>query len=123
MKLLLPIAGQSIAFKSLGFVFELSIAGGFLLQIENHVQIEAGESSFSFTPAPDVEQAHEIARVMSGTIESSSAQSGILSVTLISGTELIVHPDADFEAWNITGPGGFRVVCMPGGEMATWSPQ
>ncbi|WP_404963105.1 DUF6188 family protein [Streptomyces sp. 147326] len=31
-------------------------------------------------------------------------------------------PDASFEAWQITGPRGWRFVSLPGGDLAVWSP-
>jgi hypothetical protein len=28
----------------------------------------------------------------------------------------------DYESWNIVGPAGLRIVSLPGGELAIWSP-
>ncbi|WP_330476282.1 DUF6188 family protein [Terrabacter sp. C0L_2] len=30
------------------------------------------------------------------------------------------HASPDYEAWQITGPAGERIVCTPGGELASW---
>lgn len=35
---------------------------------------------------------------------------------------LRVHPHPQYEAWGVTGPDGLRLVCMPGGTVAVWSP-
>lgn len=35
--------------------------------------------------------------------------------------QLTVKADPDYEAWNVTGPGGPRIVCMPGGQLAVWT--
>lgn len=34
--------------------------------------------------------------------------------------QLTVRADPDYEAWNVVGPGGMRIVCMPGGQLAVW---
>ncbi|MEU1077227.1 MULTISPECIES: DUF6188 family protein [unclassified Streptomyces] len=52
--------------------------------------------------------------------EVTALKDGRLLVEFDQGTRLTVAADADFEAWNITGPDTFRVVCMPGGELAIW---
>ncbi|PKV82631.1 hypothetical protein BX283_0071 [Streptomyces sp. TLI_146] len=52
--------------------------------------------------------------------EATAFKDGRLLVEFDQGARLTVAPDADFEAWNITGPGALRVVCMPGGELAIW---
>lgn len=35
---------------------------------------------------------------------------------------MTVVADERFEAWTIAGPGGLTIVCLPGGELAVWSP-
>jgi hypothetical protein len=49
------------------------------------------------------------------------SREGELAVTFRNGERLLVGPVPDVEAWQITGPGGLLVVCMPGGgEPAIW---
>jgi hypothetical protein len=40
----------------------------------------------------------------------------------IGGATITVPPNDAFEAWTVTGPNGLRVVSMPGGTLAVWSP-
>ncbi|MEU7606230.1 DUF6188 family protein [Streptomyces sp. NPDC041003] len=47
---------------------------------------------------------------------------GGLRVVFDSGTHLNCAPDDSFEAWQITGPRGWRFVSLPGGDLAAWSP-
>jgi hypothetical protein len=35
--------------------------------------------------------------------------------------QLTVRADPHYEAWNVVGPGGMRLVCMPGGQLAIWT--
>jgi hypothetical protein len=72
-------------------------------------------------------------------IEERPAQAGILAELLGEGIssvaidtggalhlgagthELEIFVDEDFEAWEITGPGTRRLICMPGGQIAEWN--
>ncbi|WP_336032392.1 DUF6188 family protein [Geodermatophilus sp. FMUSA9-8] len=44
---------------------------------------------------------------------------GALSFT-VGPTRLRCAPDPSYEAWTYDGPGGAKVVCMPGGGLAIW---
>ena len=54
-----------------------------------------------------------------GTVVSSS---GDLTITL-SHAQVEVQAGDDHEAWQIYGPSGEIIVCMPGGELAIWGPR
>jgi hypothetical protein len=46
---------------------------------------------------------------------------GRLDLTFTDGTQIEVLPHNDYEAWEVTGPGSLKFVCMPGGgEPAIW---
>lgn len=51
-----------------------------------------------------------------------ASRNGRLTVALGEGGLVEVAPDDDYEAWNVTGPEGLRLVSMPGGEVAVWAP-
>ena len=36
---------------------------------------------------------------------------------------LSVSAGYDYEAWQLSGPNGEKVICMPGGELAIWGPR
>lgn len=38
----------------------------------------------------------------------------------IGDATLVVSPSQEFEAWTYAADDGRRVVCMPGGQLATW---
>ena len=46
---------------------------------------------------------------------------GGLDLSFTDGTRLTVGSHPQFEAWDLTGPGSLKLVCMPGGgEPAMW---
>lgn len=47
------------------------------------------------------------------------AKDGHLAVNF-ADAQLSVRASADYEAWELAGPRGERIVCMPGGELASW---
>ncbi|MFD5764730.1 DUF6188 family protein [Streptomyces sp. NPDC127049] len=56
------------------------------------------------------------ARVLSATASTS----GTLSLVFDAGRHLTCPPDPSFEAWQVTGPSGWRFVALPGGELGAW---
>ena len=47
------------------------------------------------------------------------AKEGHLAVNF-ADAQLSVRASADSEAWQLAGPTGERIVCMPGGGLASW---
>lgn len=55
------------------------------------------------------------------TVESARAyKNGTLEVRFREGGKLSIGPHPQCEAWGVVGSRWLRVVCMPGGELATW---
>lgn len=46
---------------------------------------------------------------------------GALEIVFTDGSAVRVQGGTDFEAWQLTGPGGLLVVSAPGGELAIWT--
>ncbi len=47
---------------------------------------------------------------------------GTLEVAFTDGDSLSVRPDEHYEAWEMAGPRGYKIVSLPGGGLAVWSP-
>ena len=63
-------------------------------------------------------------QLVGDTVEMATADAaGALDVTFTGGAHLQVHADAEYEAWNVSGPGGALVVSTAGGELSVWKPQ
>lgn len=48
-------------------------------------------------------------------------KTGSLRLVFDSGCHLNSQADPSFEAWEVLGPGGWRVISMPGGKLTVWS--
>ncbi|MFC1436650.1 DUF6188 family protein [Streptacidiphilus sp. N1-10] len=57
------------------------------------------------------------ARVLSAV----ASKTGSMRLVFDNGCHLNSRADPSFEAWEVRGPGGWRIVSMPGGELAVWS--
>jgi len=44
-------------------------------------------------------------------------------IDLDGGARLLVEADPPYEAWTVAGPGGMKVVSLPGGGLSVWSSQ
>jgi hypothetical protein len=47
---------------------------------------------------------------------------GKLTLTFSNDITLNILPNDSYETWQITSDNGLRIVCMPGGELAIWTP-
>ena len=54
--------------------------------------------------------------------KAAVSTTGDLAITL-NHAQLEVKAGDDHEAWQLSGPDGEMVVCMPGGELAVWGPR
>lgn len=48
---------------------------------------------------------------------------GRLELWFTDGGRLYAPAGEDFEPWDLVGPAGLRIVSLPGGELAIWSPK
>ncbi|HUS22465.1 MAG TPA: DUF6188 family protein, partial [Aeromicrobium sp.] len=48
---------------------------------------------------------------------------GTLELAFASGATITVPPNPHYEAWQVNGPNGYLVVCVPGttGELSVWT--
>lgn len=57
------------------------------------------------------------ARVLSAV----AFKTGSMRLVFGNGWHLNSRADPSFEAWEVLGPGGWRIISMPGGKLAVWS--
>ncbi|MGW0356281.1 DUF6188 family protein [Nocardia nova] len=118
-------AGQAISDVLVGFMVTVRIgeSSEFELQIEGDIELRLGSGPVYRVDSENYEKRRkEIESLVGAVVVSARAdESGALTLELDSGTSLRVPPDDDYEAWSIAGPGGYRVVSLPGGELAVWS--
>ncbi|GAB0105909.1 hypothetical protein JMUB6875_48910 [Nocardia sp. JMUB6875] len=117
----LPVNGQFAVSEPSDFALLVSTDGGFEFRIEGSMHATLGGESYDLDPGA-APWGGEPARSMRGLIESAEVDDqGALRIFFGSGDMLAVPADSDYEAWKLVGPGGYRVVSMPGGELAIWS--
>ena len=62
-----------------------------------------------------------ILRLKGAHVKNGTAfKNGRLRVVFEDDSYIEVPPSQEFEAWNITGPGGLLIVSAPGGDLAIW---
>ncbi|GDY34030.1 DUF6188 family protein [Gandjariella thermophila] len=117
----LDLRGQTVTAQEFGYTLSLATSGGYEVHIEKDYSICSPQGVRSFSPDPSNVDSEQVRALAERDIVSLVAEeSGVLTVAFPDGISLRGEPSDAYEAWNVTGPGGMRVVCMPGGELAKW---
>lgn len=120
----LKLKGQTVSRVCFDYGLVIQMSSDCELRIETTANFrEAGQPSIRFAPETPGAVAMQLVQLMRREVSRAEvSSSGTLSLIFSDETELVVPPDSDYEAWQLIGP-DWRVVCMPGGELATWSGQ
>lgn len=122
----LPLAGLVVTQCCVDYAFTLTVADvslSFETRIERSfdllldgstrtVDVDGGPTSM----APALAMMH---REMADAV---AFKDGRLELRFADGGRVLVPVDERFEAWTLTGSGDLRLVSLPGGELAVWSP-
>ncbi len=92
------------------------------LRVETAAQLGQGGEFRALRPdLPDCADA--AASLLGEYIEQSFARGdGTLIMEFSNGSQLLVPPDDNYEAWQLSISDGQLMVCLPGGGMACWGP-
>ncbi|HEY4886727.1 MAG TPA: DUF6188 family protein [Myxococcales bacterium] len=83
-----------------------------------HVQV-AG--TFTESDPDDSTSMMPFFSTLGSTVEKAALDpDGRIRFTLAGRIEVECGSDPSYEAWQLNGPGGFLIVCLPGGGVATW---
>ncbi|MGH3799086.1 MAG: DUF6188 family protein [Pseudonocardiaceae bacterium] len=124
MAMKLGLEGQSVTHETVDYAVTLNTNAGFEIRIETDFFLSTPEGNFDLSPDSSDTQAAQGRALLHQTVTSSVAEeSGVLSLDFSNGLRLRVDPHDSYEAWTVAGPGGMKVVSMPGGELAVWSPE
>jgi hypothetical protein len=120
---LLNLRGLSVARISIDFQLTLTLAADWEVVVEAPARLSHG--SVRANPAvlltPESQDVAAALPLFGATILSAVAfKSGALRVVFDNGTHLTCSADTLSEAWQITGPRGWRFVSLPGGDLAVW---
>jgi hypothetical protein len=118
----LGLEGQTVTQASADFTVSLSTDANYEVRIETDFSLHTPDGDLHLSLGTgDVDETtfHPLLRQK---VRSSVAEdTGTLVLAFGDGTGVRVEPDDAYEAWTIAGPGGQKIVCMPGGELAVWS--
>ncbi|WP_156934862.1 DUF6188 family protein [Pseudonocardia spinosispora] len=118
----IELRGESISKVQADYTLYLYVTGGFGISIESEFVLVGSEEKFSLAPG-NFEAGGHISSLVGVPIAACSVDEvrGGLCVEFVNGSTIVVAADDEYESWNLTGPQGLRIVCMPGGELAFWS--
>lgn len=122
-----PMAGRTVTQCRLDYAFSLVVAdepaGSFEVRIEQPFTVASDGGELTIDPEGDPVQMAPALRVLRQDVEQAIAfKDGRLELTFGDGAVLRAPIGEDYESWNIVGPAGLRIVSLPGGELAIWSP-
>lgn len=125
---LVPVAGRSVTQCRLDYAFTLVVAdesaGSFEIRIEQPFMVTSGAGEVVLDPEGEPARMAPALGLLHQAIEQAVAfKDGRLELSFTDGGVLSVPVGEDYEAWNIVGPAGLRIVSLPGGELAIWSPE
>jgi hypothetical protein len=123
MAMKLGLEGQSVTHETIDYTVSLNTDAGFEIRIETDFSLRTPEGNFDLSPESSDMQTDRLQALLHQTVTSSIAEeSGALSLDFSDGSRLHVGSHDSYEAWTVAGPGGMKVVSMPGGELAVWPP-
>ncbi|CCF61488.1 DUF6188 family protein [Nocardia cyriacigeorgica] len=120
-----PVSGMRVSCVTIGYTVTAWLGESFEYELQIECDLEIADGS---QPANQVEyeryQEHreQIQTLVGAVVETATIDSsGSLELGLDTGVSVRVLPDMEYEAWSLVGPRGYRVVCLPGGQLAIWS--
>lgn len=120
----LALEGHRVSNLVFSLQVTLQIEARYGVQIESELTlIEPSGASTVIDPetADGADQARLLHLVGGRIVRGDASAAGDLTLVLDSGFEVHVPHDYSYEAWNVTGPGGYRVISLTGDSgLAIW---
>lgn len=97
-------------------------AGPFELRIEQAVDfVGADGAALTLEPEEDPTGLGPLLACTRTAVTVATAfHDGRLEMSFADGSRLSVSASSDYEAWELAGPGGLRMVSTPGGDLSVW---
>ncbi len=120
----LKIEGHALVRVCFDYALTLLVDPNTQLRLQANVELsDIDGTSVAFQPGGADVPAHRLVGLLHKEITKAwSSDGGVLTLQFACGAKLAATPDPDYEAWEILASDGFRVICMPGGELAIWDP-
>lgn len=118
----IDLEGQSVTQVDCDYTVSVHTDGGYEIQIESSFSFRTRDQEAVITPGESDQSADYANSLFRRKIARAEfSDTGTLCIAFVDGGELRVNPDDTYEAWTVTGPAGYKAVCMPSGEVAVWS--
>ncbi|WP_279615044.1 DUF6188 family protein [Rhodococcoides fascians] len=117
------MVGETIESIEFGFSLVLRTIKGYEIRMKSAFQvIESGLERFEGVPHESLSNNPVLGLLVGRKVRDAQASDagGGLRIAFSDGARLEVPADPDYEAWTIAGPGGFTVVSVAGGGLASW---
>ncbi|MEU9321410.1 DUF6188 family protein [Streptomyces sp. NPDC048295] len=121
---ILNLRGWGVAGITVDYRLTLALGEGWEVVLETPARLSSGPARTNpgVLLVPETQDVAAVLPLFGTKVVSAVAfKSGTLRMVFEDGTHLTCPADAAFEAWQIAGPGGWRFVSLPGGDLAVWS--
>jgi hypothetical protein len=121
---ILNLRGMSVTRISVDFRLVLALDSGWEVAWEAPVNLAHGtaHANPSVLVNPESQDAAAALALFGAKVLSAIAfKSGTLRLVFDTGHHLTCSSDPSLEAWQVTGPTGWRFASLPGGDLAVWS--
>ena len=122
---IIPLQGQTVTRCFLDTAFGIEFWDH---EFEITIQIEGGflfkeiDEEYKLYPDGPTTLGPALSMFQKEVCYSIASKEGRLYIEFSDGSSLSVEADAEYEAWEIVGSRGLRVVCEPGGRLSVWQP-
>jgi hypothetical protein len=118
----LGFAGEKLTGHELGFTVRLDFSGGYEVRVEAVFTVRTADGDHRVVPGGD-DGGGAVLDALTGRVVTvaTADDAGGLRIDLDGGARVLAEADAEYEAWTVAGPGGMKVVSLPGGGLSVWS--
>ena len=121
--LALPLSGRQVTQLRFDYAFGIDFCEDekpFSLRIGMPFTMTAGPVTATYDPEKCVQCGPLLALLHTVVVSATATRKGRLEVGFTNGLTLCVDPHPQFEAWELVGSDGTRVISVPGGDLVTW---
>lgn len=121
----LELVGHTVAEVLTGYTLTIRYGAdsAFELQIEGDLELTTPDGIEVTGVSEEYEEIGDQLRALVGATVTTATvgETSTLLIGFDTRAGIRVPADDEYEAWGLVGPHGYRVVCLPGGELALWS--
>lgn len=92
------------------------------LRVEGPFAFLSGEEQTFRVEPENVKTVSPVLELFNRVVSEAAVQDGTLRIDFEGNVTISVPPLSKYEAWTLGASNGLKIVCMPGGELAIWSP-